>query len=201
MRKGFRLTQWLRPYPYKGIIHSSKVTMKSLAAVLALVSVQASACYVDGYDDVHASDALVASYTAAPHLVVTFELAQQFAQPLSAPAASTMTVLFDGNPAGWQGGKAIRDKFQVGEKFAMSSSSLYSETASGFGNAFMWRFSVPWNYDTATVTHLSTNLAEFTGEAIMSPAPEPDTYALMALGIGAMGWLQRRKLLASDMPC
>jgi hypothetical protein len=59
------------------------------------------------------------------------------------------------------------------------------------------------HYDAATQTFVKTQIGMFpnqpedgifvTAEIIRNPVPEPETYALMLAGLGALGWVQRRR--------
>ncbi|MDQ2927446.1 MAG: PEP-CTERM sorting domain-containing protein [Caldimonas sp.] len=64
-------------------------------------------------------------------------------------------------------------------------------------------FDVHYNGSSFTVTNIGTFPAQpedgifVTADVIQPPVPEPETYALMLAGLGAMGWFARRRKRAS----
>ena len=107
-------------------------------------------------------------------------------------------------PAGSSGNGAANSISLGGNAVIFDAFTLY-ETSAGLlcsgatgGTISSLSFSngaVPGAYTLNVNGHKTSNLAgSYTGNVVVSPVPEPKTYAMMLLGLGLMGFSARRRM-------
>jgi len=88
------------------------------------------------------------------------------------------------------------DGVKVGVQNTIKSNPIKVGAAWTVTNYDNWTFSAhPLSGGTHTikVVGLTSNAAQFSGNVQITPVPEPETYALMLAGLGAIGFVARRR--------